>query len=370
MATATNTMSVELARPTVQVEPLRVTARRRKQAGNLAEGDRLGAWRIERELGRGGMGTVYAVVHNGFGKRAALKLCHKNVIGPSFTVETFLREATIVHMIDHPGVVDVFATGTYDSRPYLAMERLAGQTLGAALDSSTLSRVDQLDVLLELCDVLAAAHRAGVVHRDLKLDNVFLLDAPGSSGRRTKLLDWGVARIMGEPDPLRGMIAGTLTYVAPEQVRSDDVTPAVDVYSLGVLAYLVLTGEAPFKSDSDLELIKQHLNATPPRLTWQGVDTKLGTELADLLVRMLAKQPADRPSLDEITRVLQASRAALTPKRSWLSGLAGMPLAPPSDPFGRPAPLYATVADAPRRLMGAVLGVAALVASGAMWLIG
>src|SRR5205085_11112348 len=143
-------------------------------------GSRIGAWRIERELGRGGMATVYAVVHTRFGKRAALKLAHPAILGPKFTPQTFLREARIANLVDHPGVTEVFATGSYGGRPYLAMERLRGRSLGARLDDGELPHELALDVLIELCDVLEAAHTAGVIHGDLKVDNVFMLDEPGA----------------------------------------------------------------------------------------------------------------------------------------------------------------------------------------------
>jgi len=274
----------------------------------------VGAWRVERELGRGGMGTVYAVTHIGFGKRAALKLCHRSVLGPQFTIEMFLREARIVHLVNNPSVADVFATGTYDGRPYLAMERLSGETLGALVDRQPLSKLEAIELLLELCDVLAAAHAAGVVHRDLKLDNVFVLDG-GRAGRRVKLLDWGVAHIVGEPDPMDGMIAGTLTYVAPEQIRADALTPAADVYSLAVLAWQLLLGEPPFASADDLELLRKHLVAIPPapQLVWPEISARLAT----LLVAMLAKDPTGRPDLTEVTRVFAAARDELCPRRSW-----------------------------------------------------
>ena len=237
----------------------RAPKERPARPAKLEPGQRVGAWRVEHELGRGGMGAVYAVTHNGFGKRAALKLCHASILGADFTAATFLREARIVHLVGHPGVCDVFATGTYDNRPYLAMERLAGVTLGALAARAELPRAAALELLIELCDVLAAAHDAGVVHRDLKLDNVFVLDELGAGGRRVKLLDWGVARILGELDPMRGMIAGTLTYVAPDQIRGDDVGPPADVYSLAVVAYQLLLDGPPFASCSDLELLQQHL---------------------------------------------------------------------------------------------------------------
>ncbi|MGE3548033.1 MAG: serine/threonine-protein kinase, partial [Kofleriaceae bacterium] len=206
-------------------------------AETLPPGHRVGAWQIVSELGRGGMGAVYAVTHHGFGKRAALKVCHASVLRTELSAETFLREARVVHLIDHPGVCDVFATGTFGGRPYLAMERLYGQTLGHLVHRRLVGHDRALELLIELCDILSAAHSAGVVHRDLKLDNVFVLDRPGAGGYQIKLVDWGVAHVMREHDPLQGMIVGTLTYVAPEQARGEPITPAADVYSLAVLAY-------------------------------------------------------------------------------------------------------------------------------------
>jgi serine/threonine-protein kinase len=317
---------------------------RRARRPTLAAGDRVGVWRIDAELGRGGMGAVLAVTHSKFGKRAALKLCHASILRDGFTAETFLREARIVHRVDHPGVCDVFATGTYRGRPYLAMERLAGETLGARLERGPLPREDALELLLEICDVLGAAHAAGVVHRDLKLDNVFVLEVPGAAGRRTKLLDWGVAHVLGEPDPMRGMIAGTLTYVAPEQVRGDAIDPAADIYSLAVLAYQVLLGAPPFASKDDLELLRMHLGAAPPppaRL-WPDIPG----ELAATLAAMLAKDPAQRPPVAEVRRVLERARAALAAPAPAAAG----------DPTPAPAALAPAPADARRAWMRRVRG--------------
>jgi serine/threonine-protein kinase len=318
---------------------------RRTHRTTLSPGDRVGAWRVDAELGRGGMGSVYAVTHHKFGKRAALKLCHESVLGASFTADTFLREARIVHLVDHPGVCDVFATGMYRGRPYLAMERLSGETLGTKLERGPLPREAGLEILVEVCDVLAAAHAAGVVHRDLKLDNVFVLDAIAAGGRRTKLLDWGVARVVDEPDPLCEMIAGTITYVAPEQIRGDDLGPAADVYSLAVLAYLVLLGEPPFAAPSDLEVLRLHQSAAPPppERLWPEIPA----ELATTLLAMLAKDPAQRPTVTEVRRVLQAARAGLTaPSRALV-------LAPARS---RPRSRARAMAGAPRAWMRRVRG--------------
>jgi serine/threonine-protein kinase len=251
------------------------------------------------------MASVHSVVHAKFGKRAAIKIAHRSVIGDHLSTDTFLREARIVHMVDHPSVIDVFATGSCDGRPYLVMEKLTGKTLGQLVDDGPeMARGEAVGYLLELCDVLRAAHEAGIVHRDVKLDNIMVCDTPFADGRRVKLLDWGVARIEGEDDPFRGLIAGTLTYVAPEQIRGDALTPAADVYSLAVLAYHLLCRRAPFTASNDLALIHQHLRAEPPRpnIAWPQIPEAL----EGLLLRMLAKQPEARPTLDDVERVLRA----------------------------------------------------------------
>jgi serine/threonine-protein kinase len=281
------------------------------------------------------MASVHAVTHTRFGKRAAIKIAHRSVLGEQYTPQTFLREARIVHRIDHPAVIDVFATGSCEGRPYLVMERLTGCSLGERVDDGPMPRSDALEILLELADVLRAAHAAGVVHRDLKLDNVFVCDAPFAGGKRVKLLDWGVAHVAGEEDPFRGLIAGTLTYVAPEQIRGDSLTPAADVYSLAVVAYHMLCRRPPFAARTDLELIHLHLRAEPPRpnVAWPGIPG----ELDALLVAMLAKRPEDRPSLDEVERVLEKMLARLAPARRPV--LEDIPAAPPVDMLGRPAVL-------------------------------
>lgn len=351
---------VPTERPTVKAPAL--DKPRRKKPVTLSPGDRIGAWRVEGELGRGGMGSVYAVTHNGFGKRAALKLCHKSVLGEKFTIDTFLREARIVHLVNHPGVCDVFATGTYDGRPYLALERLHGQTLGDFLDmhGDRITKLDALDILFEICRVLEAAHRAGVVHRDLKLDNVYVCDG---EGLQIKVLDWGVAHVIGEDDPMTGMIAGTLTYVAPEQIRADDLTPAADIYSLGVLAYQLLCGEPPLTHASDLELIRMHLQTPPPRPSALWADVPAGLEM--LMLAMLAKDPAQRPSIDDVMRAIVVARRDLAPKKkTLLSGIRAVPKTPPIDVFGRSSiDLKAMISAAPRRLIMTLCALTAATAS-------
>ncbi len=358
----TSTITVAAVEPRRRrASTTKMTRARRTRPATLVSGHRAGVWRVECELGRGGMASVYAVTHAKFGKRAALKLAHKSILGPQFTADTFLREARIVNLVDHPCVPDVFATGTHDGRPYLVMERLSGKTLGERLEGGPMSKVASIDLLLELCDVLATAHAAGVVHRDLKLDNVFLLDAPCAGGHRVKLVDWGVAHVIGEADPLRGMIAGTLSYVAPEQIRGELLTPAADVYSLAVLAYQLLFGCPPFVARDDLSLIRLHLHEKPPAPTTLWSDTP--PELAELLLGMLEKDPSKRPLLAEVVHVLTEVRAVVAPaapKPRWL----GVPTAPPCDPLGRPA---LRLTPKGHKLIGATLGILVALSTLAGW---
>jgi serine/threonine-protein kinase len=274
----------------------------------------IGSWIVERELGRGGMASVHAVVHKKLGGRAAIKLAHDGMFTDTYTPETFLREARVARTVEHAGVVEVYSTGTWEGRPYIVMERIDGESLGNRIDRGPMDRTRAYEILMELCRVLGAAHAAGIVHRDLKLDNVIV-------GEQVRLVDWGVAHVAGEDDPFCGLIAGTLVYVAPELIRGEDVTPAADIYSLAVLAYHLLCRRPPFASSSDLALISMHLRTDPPRAScaWPEIPEQLD----DLLFAMLDKAPEARPTLGEVERVLgQVMAAGATPrprpKRSWI----------------------------------------------------
>ncbi|HSD89991.1 MAG TPA: serine/threonine-protein kinase [Kofleriaceae bacterium] len=313
--------------------PAKALRRRGRPDDALIRGSRVSSWRVEAEIGRGGMASVHSVVHTKFGKRAAIKIAHRSILGDNFSSKTFLREARIVHAVEHPAVIDVFATGTCEGRPYLVMEKLTGTPLGRRADEGPpLPRREAIEILRELCDVLRVAHSAGIVHRDLKLDNVFLTDKPFADNRRVKLLDWGVAHIIGEEDPFRGLIAGTLNYVAPEQIRGDALTGAADVYSLAVLAYHLLCRRPPFAAGSDLALINLHLRAYPPRPSFAWPD--IPPALDELLVRMLSKLPGQRPTLDEVeTGLVEALYKVDRPAQCAVRSL-------PDIALPRPVPWY------------------------------
>src|SRR5437899_5282911 len=159
--------------PTAGSQPASPPVTEPAEPDDLVAGDQAGPWTVERELGRGGMGSVYAVTHDGIGKRAALKVMHRRLIEGS-SAERILQEARVVNQVGHPNIVDIFETGALpDGRPYIVMERLEGVPLSQRADEGKILADEVIAILLQICDALIAAHAAGVVHRDLKLDNVF-----------------------------------------------------------------------------------------------------------------------------------------------------------------------------------------------------
>ncbi|MBA3542297.1 MAG: serine/threonine protein kinase [Deltaproteobacteria bacterium] len=283
----------------------------------LLPGDQAGPWRVEHELGRGGMGAVYAVVHETIGKRAALKVMHENWLDERHA-DRILLEARVVNQVDHPGIVDIFETGTLpDGRAYIVMERLEGAQLHARAQSCKLLPDTVIEILLQTCDALMAAHAAGIIHRDLKPDNIFLVEhGEEPQTTRVKLLDWGIAKLIVTDvhRTVEGQLVGTPQYLSPEQARGAQVSVKSDVYSLGVMAFELFLEQLPFEAETAAEILAMHLRAAPPlpRDLWPDVPRDL--EL--LLLAMLAKKPEDRPSVSEVMRILGQVRDELSRRMS------------------------------------------------------
>jgi serine/threonine protein kinase len=279
---------------------------------SLHRGACAGPWVVERELGRGGMGAVYAVVHEAIGKRAALKVLHRSLLALDFNCDRMLLEAQVVNQVGHPHIVDIFETGKLvDGRPYIVMERLAGQPLSDRADEGKLLPDLVIAILLQVCDALIAAHAAGVVHRDLKLDNVFLVDNPDGPAPRVKVLDWGIAKVLSHDvkHTIEGQVVGTPRYLAPEQARGLPVSPQTDVYSLGVMAYELFVERPPFDAETAAEVMAMHVRQPPPRP--RELSPNLPPELEDLLLAMLAKRGDERPTMLEVARRLEVVRENL-----------------------------------------------------------
>jgi len=273
----------------------------------LEPGTTLGEYRIEGKLGDGGMGVVYAAVHPLIGKRAAIKVLRAEVGRSATNVERFIDEARVVNHIGHPNIVDVFAFGeTPDGRHYFVMEWLKGESLRSRMARQRLELDEICEIVKPLSRALEAAHEQGVIHRDLKPDNVFLVDVRGDVPI-VKLLDFGIAKLAREGHRLErtatGAMIGTPQYMAPEQARGHAIDARVDVYALGGILFELVTGRPPFVADNAMEVIAKHLMEPAPRPSTLAVGVP--PELDDLIVAMLAKDASARPALVEVSAVVE-----------------------------------------------------------------
>jgi serine/threonine-protein kinase len=282
-------------------------------ARDLAPGDDVGGYRIEHVIGEGGMGTVYGAIHPLIGKRAAIKVLRRELCSSAEAVERFVQEARAVNQIGHPNIVDAFAFGTLpDGRSWCAMEWLTGESLADRIERRRLPWAEACGVLLDVIRALEAAHKHGVVHRDLKPDNVFLVEQKDDRPR-VKLLDFGIAKLTGGADQRiertrTGALVGTPLYIAPEQARGQAVDAHTDIYSLGVMTFELLAGRLPFDADNAADLIAKHLTETPPRL--RSITPGAPAAVDDVIAEMLAKEPARRPTLARVKQVLVEAAGA------------------------------------------------------------
>jgi len=229
-----------------------------------------GKYRLNRLIGVGGIGAVYAAVHQFTGRHVALKLIDPVVASYEGYAARFLREARAAAEIGHPAICDVLDAGQEsDGSLYLALELLEGRTLDAAIEAGDLRFEELCRVGVQLLEGLAAAHDRGIVHRDIKPDNIFLRwDEAGEL--HVKLLDFGVAKnTKGGPDVFttqQGAILGTPYYMSPEQAAGDAVDVRADVWSAGAVLFHAFTGRPPFDEDTYNKLMGKLLNQDPPRL--------------------------------------------------------------------------------------------------------
>ncbi len=263
----------------------------------LEAGTMVGEYRIERKLGSGAFGDVYAGEQPLIGKRVAIKLLHRKLSSDAEVVSRFVAEARAVNRIRHRHIIDIFSFGLHaDQRHYFVMELLDGLTLRELLDRDRrLSIEEAVPIFRGIASGLDAAHEAGITHRDLKPDNVFLAVERGG-GYFPKLLDFGIAKLLGEDVAHRtatGMAMGTPRYMSPEQCRGRKIDHRADIYSLGVLVHEALTGRPLFDAESAMDVLFLHTSEAPPSMS--SVSRDLPPELDGPVLAMLAKRPADRP---------------------------------------------------------------------------
>jgi len=271
----------------------------------------VGAYRIVREIGRGGMATVYEAGHTVLPRRAALKVMHGDLRRQPGMATRVVQEAAILDCVRHPGIVRVYDCNVLpDHRPWIAMELVEGETLAARLHyAGVLPAAEVATLLSDVADVLAAVHKTNVVHRDLKPDN--LLCCPTDREYPLRVIDWGVARLglIGRLT-MDGLTPGTPIYMSPEQAHGRDIASPCDIYSLGVIAYEALTGYPPFDGRTLAEVVCMHLTREPAALRDR---CNAPIELCDLVTRMLEKEPALRPGAIEVRQLCRAIASELLP---------------------------------------------------------
>jgi serine/threonine protein kinase len=281
----------------------------------IPPGTKVGEFVIEKLIGSGGMGEVYGARHPVIDKQVAVKLMSRACSANPVSVERFVQEAKAVNAIGHPNIVDIFSFGrTDDGRCYFVMEWLRGESLRARLDKGVIDPFRTYEILDTILDALEAAHAAGIVHRDLKPDNIFLVPGRGATKGReqVKLLDFGIAKLSGDGITKRGSktqtgtVVGTPAYMAPEQASGGVIEGPSDIYSLGIMAFELATGRLPFDAESMVQIMAAHVCIPPPM---PSEIRPLAPRFESLILAMLEKNPADRPSIATIRMELSMLRA-------------------------------------------------------------
>lgn len=311
----------------------------------LKRGDTLGAYTLVRLLGSGSFGAVYEAVQQPLGKRVALKVMHAHVASDADAVHRFHREAQALVRLRHPHVVDVLDLGELGGRPFLAMEYLEGETLSARVRRlGPLPLAMVADLLVPICSAVAAAHALGIVHRDIKPDNILIAHTLG--GDHPKLLDFGVARIAIPDSSFAGTatssVLGTPYYMAPEQVRgSAGVGPHSDQWALAVVTWDCLLKSRLFDATALFELFQLIVSMPIPDPASLRAD--IPRPLADALTRALQRDPALRhPSVDALAQALLPF-ASPRVQATFSEALQAAPSALTGTVLGGPAPMASTL---------------------------
>jgi hypothetical protein len=291
----------------------------------LSEGDEFAGHRIERRLGRGGMGILYLALEPGLERRVALKLIAPEAVSDDIFARRFAEESRIAAAIEHPNVVPIYAAGEEAGVPWIAMRYVAGSDLGRRLArEGRLAVPAAAELIAQIGNGLDAIHAAGLVHRDVKPANVLLSGEPGSE--HAYITDFGVARNVATESGLTqtGRFVGTLDYVAPEQISGGPVDARVDVYALGCLLFKLLTGEVPFPREGEAARLYAHLHDPPPAPSLYAPEVPMA--LDDVVIRALSKSSEDRfPSAGDLGRAAQAAlsgTAVSVPERTVATGAA------------------------------------------------
>src|SRR3954466_15772995 len=252
-----------------------------------------GRYRLDAQIGAGGMSTVYRAFDQTLERQVAIKLLHRQIADDPDQLERFRREARAVAQLSHPHIVTVIDAGEEEGRPYIVFEYVQGETLKELIKREGPLDVDEaVAYAIEIARALGYAHSRNIVHRDVKPQNV-LIDDEGSA----KITDFGIARTLDEEGlTADGRVLGTTDYVSPEQAMGHEVTGQSDLYSLGIVLSEVLTGDVPFKGDNQVAVAMKHVREQPPDVQLRRPE--VSSALAAVLARATAKETARRYATD------------------------------------------------------------------------
>ena len=279
--------------------------------------ERLGRYRLLELLGEGAMGRVYRAEDVADGTVVAVKVLARELCASPRALRRFRKEARLLAEAKNPWVANLLEANEDCGRVFLVVEYVKGRALAAVLqDGGPLPERDALAIIADVARALVDVHGSGVVHRDVKPDNILVVDAPG--GRSVKLVDFGIARHVDETESLamtrEGALVGTPLYMSPEQCRGEAVDPRTDVYALGTTLFELIVGRAPFAGKGAAAVVTAQLQAPPPRL--EELKPGVSSRVAALVARMLAKDPAQRPAdaralLAELEAILDGDRQGI-----------------------------------------------------------
>ena len=261
-------------------------------------GRRIGHYDVISKIGRGGMGEVYLARDTGLDRRVALKLLPADFMMDAERVRRFTQEAKAASALDHPNVCTIYEVGQSSGFLYIAMQYVEGGTLRQLIGSRPLKLDALLSISLQAADALATVHDLGIIHRDIKSDNIIV-----TPKGQAKVLDFGLAKLTSRPARVdvsetdteltrRGVVMGTPSYMSPEQARGERVDHRSDIFSLGVVIYEMASGRVPFKGKSQAETMSAVINE--PHTPLAEINKEIPTELSAAIDRALSKDPADR----------------------------------------------------------------------------
>jgi serine/threonine-protein kinase len=307
----------------------------------------LSHYRLEQELGRGGMGRVYKALDLTLDRAVVLKLLGPDLVSDAGSRNRFLREARLASALDHPSICTIYEIAEWEDQYFIAMQYIPGKTLKRAVAGRALAVNALLPLAIQIADAIATAHSRGIVHRDIKSSNIIV-----TPRGQAIVLDFGLAKLLRDKEPPRlqseltqvGSPLGTPAYMSPEQARIERVDHRSDIFSFGVVVYEMATGRLPFKGKSNVEMMHSVINDTPAPVT--ALNSRIPLRLAAVIERALAKRSSDRyqsmkevaDELREVLVSLRGTSVTTTPRQSGLFGFLRRFAAGPEarDPSGDP----------------------------------